>query len=63
MRYIDTGSRDPANALGTWFEAMLNQASQIATVRVQTGFFSSNVLGYLGPHLAVCHSETVSPAS
>lgn len=49
MRYIDTGSRDPAHALGTWLRATLLEASTVATVRVQTGFFNSEVLGFFGP--------------
>ncbi|WP_439813837.1 phospholipase D family protein [Zavarzinia sp. CC-PAN008] len=42
LRYIDSGSRDPGEALGTWLEAELGK--DIAEVRIQSGFFSSDAL-------------------
>lgn len=46
MRYIDSGSRDPENALGAWLERELLGAASIVTLRVQSGFFGSDALGY-----------------
>ena len=46
MRYIDTGSRDPKHALGSWFGEVLLGPTTITALRVQTGFFGSDALGY-----------------
>lgn len=46
MRYIDSGSRDPNQALGTWLGTELLGDSSIAALRVQSGFFGSEALGY-----------------
>ncbi|GAB2635969.1 hypothetical protein GCM10027169_00100 [Gordonia jinhuaensis] len=46
MRYIDSGSRDPRHALGTWLDSELIGGSGPTALRVQTGFFGSGVLGY-----------------
>ena len=43
MRYIDTGSRDQAKALGTWLQSVLDDS--VVALRLQTGFFGSNSLG------------------
>jgi hypothetical protein len=43
MRYIDTGSRDPAHAVATWLAAVLTD--QVTEVRWQTGFFNDEPLG------------------
>lgn len=45
MRYIDTGSRAAADALGTWLAATLD--ASVTELRCQTGFFSSEPLGLL----------------
>lgn len=46
MRYIDTGSRDPRHALGSWLgDTLLGRAPAVA-LRIQTGFFGSDTLGY-----------------
>ncbi|MFZ0424241.1 MAG: hypothetical protein WAL80_15310 [Xanthobacteraceae bacterium] len=46
MRYIDTGSRDPAHALGHWLKSAVELDSSVAEVRWQAGFFSSVPLAY-----------------
>lgn len=46
MRYIDTGSRDPKQALGSWLGDVLLGPTSVAALRVQTGFFGSDALGY-----------------
>ncbi|MDL9948380.1 phospholipase D-like domain-containing protein [Gordonia sp. ABSL11-1] len=46
MRYIDSGSRDPQHALGTWLSSELVEGVAPTALRMQTGFFSSHVLGY-----------------
>ena len=47
MRYIDTGSRDPDQALGTWLgEVIFGSPIAVTALRIQTGFFGSGVLGY-----------------
>jgi len=45
VRYIDSGSRDPAAALGSWLRQVLDD-STISALRWQTGFFTAEVLGY-----------------
>ncbi len=45
MRYLDTGSRDPAESLGAWFQSVL--AERVSAMRVQTGFFTLNGLAPL----------------
>jgi hypothetical protein len=52
MRYIDTGSRDPDHALGTW---LLDQATldpPVVALRWQSGFFGAGALRYLSPIVA-----------
>lgn len=46
VRYIDTGSRDPKQALGTWLGDVLIGARAVVEVRIQSGFFGSGTLGY-----------------
>jgi hypothetical protein len=43
MRYIDTGSRDPAHAVATWLRAVLT--SHVTEIRWQSGFFNAEPLG------------------
>jgi hypothetical protein len=43
MRYIDTGSRDPNEALGVWLRKVLD--GTVVALRWQTGFFSAKALG------------------
>lgn len=42
MRYIDSGSRDPRDALATWLNAELTQA--VTELRWQSGYFSADGL-------------------
>ncbi|WP_418061517.1 phospholipase D-like domain-containing protein [Pimelobacter simplex] len=46
MRYVDTGSRDPKEALGSWLGDVLLGPAPVASLRAQTGFFGSDALGY-----------------
>lgn len=46
VRYIDSGVRDAAEALGTWLGAELLGPSSVKALRVQSGFFSADALGY-----------------
>lgn len=52
MRYIDSGSRDPKEALGTWLGGELLGSASPSALRVQTGFFGSDSLGYFEDALA-----------
>jgi hypothetical protein len=45
MRYIDSGTRDASQALGTWLAGVFG--SEVREVRWQTGFFSSDSLGII----------------
>jgi hypothetical protein len=45
MRYLDTGSRNPSSALGTWLREKLS--ADIVELRCQTGFFSADGVGLL----------------
>jgi hypothetical protein len=52
VRYVDTGSRDPKQALGTWLsDVLLDPSDRVAEIRVQSGFFGSGALGYFEPAL------------
>lgn len=52
MRYIDSGRRDPDQALGSWLaENALGDPSVVA-LRWQTGFFGADSLGYFVPLMA-----------
>lgn len=46
MRYVDTGSRDPKHALGTWLSDALMGQTPVVAARVQTGYFGADALGY-----------------
>lgn len=46
MRYVDTGSRDPKDALGSYFAEVMLDPNEIVALRVQTGFFGAGALGY-----------------
>ena len=50
MRYIDSGRREPDQALGTWL-ADLDATADIVQLRVQTGFFSADGLAPLASTL------------
>jgi hypothetical protein len=52
VRYIDTGRRNPQDALGTWLRDALSTEAGITAVRWQSGFFGAPALGYLTPVLA-----------
>lgn len=45
MRYIDTGSRDAADALGTWLRSV--DPAEVDALRVQSGFYSRGGLDEL----------------
>lgn len=49
MRYIDTGSRDPAQALGTWLATAVG--SDVVAVGWQSGFFSFGAFQDIGNEL------------
>src|SRR5690606_34647936 len=46
MRYLDTGARDPKQALGAWLEELAGD-HDIDSLRWQSGFFGAEALGYL----------------
>jgi len=47
VRYIDTGARDPKQALGTWLgDVIFGSPIAVSALRIQTGFFGSGILGY-----------------
>jgi hypothetical protein len=46
VRYLDTGSRDPKHALGSWLGEVVFGPNPVVALRVQTGFFGSSALGY-----------------
>jgi len=43
MQYLDSGKRDPSQALGTWLQSVM--ADDVAEVRWQSGFFGADSLG------------------
>ena len=45
MRYIDTGRRDPAEALGKWLKSVIELDLSVRELRWQTGFYTSAPLG------------------
>lgn len=47
MRYIDSGQRDPSQVLGTWMKDI--DASAVAELRLQTGFFGISGITLLLP--------------
>jgi hypothetical protein len=49
MIYIDSGDRDPEQALGIWLKVVLT--SDVVEVRWQSGFFTSDGLSLLTPTL------------
>lgn len=55
MKYLDSGSRDPAHALASWLEGILN--GDISELRLQTGFFSLDGIGLLIPAFEQCKQE------
>lgn len=50
MRYMDTGSRNPNDAVGGWLEAVVG-GGDISELRVQVGYVGPQPLGYLEPVL------------
>lgn len=56
MRYMDSGARDPSQALGTWIREVLSP--EVVEIRWQSGFFSSDALGILQPTLERFTNET-----
>jgi len=55
MKYFDSGTRDPSQALATWLEDVLRE--DIAELRLQTGFFSLDGAGLLVPALSRAGKE------
>ena len=55
MKYLDSGSRDPAHALASWLDGILN--GDVAELRLQTGFFSLDGIGLLIPALEKCKQK------
>lgn len=49
MRYIDSGSRDPAQAVGAWLQVELTTG--VAELRWQSGYFVSGALSLFAPTL------------
>lgn len=49
MRYIDTGTRDSNQAVGSWFAK--EEPKHIVAFRFQTGYFGIDGLSLLQPHL------------
>jgi hypothetical protein len=61
MRYIDSGTRDPAHALGTWLRDVVND--DVTEIRFQSGFFSSDSLHFLQPALSrLAENEQIARA-
>jgi len=56
MKYLDSGSRDPAEALGHWLEAILRD-NDVAEIRWQSGFYTADGLGFLAPALERIRDE------
>jgi hypothetical protein len=52
MRYIDSGSRDPTQALGFWLDESVSRDASVCGLRWQTGFFDAGSLGYFIPTMA-----------
>jgi hypothetical protein len=52
LKYLDSGSRDPAHTLASWLDDTLN--GDVAELRLQTGFFSLDGIGLLIPALEQC---------
>ncbi len=57
MRYIDTGGRDPAEALGSWLKSAVGPNSSVRELRWQTGFFNSAALGLFAPTMKILADE------
>lgn len=55
MKYLDTGARDPSQALAAWLDDVLNE--DIVELRIQTGFFSIEGIGLLLPMLEQSKKE------
>jgi hypothetical protein len=46
VRYIDSGQRDPAHALGSWLKTAVLDDPSVNALRWQSGFFGAGALGY-----------------
>jgi hypothetical protein len=49
MRYIDSGRRDPAHALGFWLQEHVYSDQTVHALRWQAGFFDAGSLEYFAP--------------
>jgi len=56
MRYLDSGIRDPSQALGHWLEGVLRDGD-VVEIRWQAGFYSADGLGFLAPTLERIRDE------
>ena len=56
MKYLDSGARDPSQALGHWLEEVLRDGD-VTEVRWQSGFFTADGLGFLAPTLERIRGE------
>lgn len=52
MRYLDTGSRNPAHTLGTWLDELVANDASVVALRWQSGFFGAAMLGYFADVMA-----------
>ena len=52
MKYIDTGSRDSTDTLGTWLQKSVLKDVSVTELRWQSGYFSADVLPYFAPAMA-----------
>jgi hypothetical protein len=57
MKYLDTGDRDIAKTLYRWFENLT--PTDIASIRIQTGFFSEDSLGLIAPIFEHCKTQDI----
>ena len=55
MRYIDSGQRDPSQALGSWMQDL--NSSAVAELRFQTGFFGITGFALLMPVIGRLRNE------
>jgi hypothetical protein len=57
LKYLDSGSRNPAHSLASWLDSILNDG--VAELRFQTGFFSLDGIGLLVPTLEQCKQNNL----
>jgi hypothetical protein len=57
VRYLDSGSRNPADTLASWIESVVSE--EVSALRLQTGFFSLDGIGLLLPTLECCKTNNL----